>query len=446
MKKNERGFTLVELMITMVVFVLVIAAASNIFSSILNQYKQQSKIAETNIEGSVGLAMMGRDIEQAGYGLPWSVDLDGTRQGAGAWTALTRFCEAASVVSAIPNPANYNDGATILSTTTCDTSNVGIRAPRAIVAGNNTNTVMNNSDYLVIKATTLAVSDTAQKWTRITNTAAGNVFMTAFGTTDEDLETSDRVIVVLPTRGVNKRILLTDSSGSPFFYTLFNNNVGTFSANRTAAPLVQNSALVPFANSFDTFMIYGVDHDTDLRMPFNRADYYISNSNVPSQCAANTGVLIKSVINQADGGRTGLPLLDCVADMQVVLRLDLNDDGNACTVSDADGNNLAQAPGCTGTAVEALVTANVQATLGDAALLRQRLKQIRVYVLAHEGQRDLTYTFNNFTGGGTSITVGNAAAGDTAALTSNFDLTAITNYLNYRWKVYTLVITPYNLR
>ena len=52
---NHAGFTLVELLITMVVFVFVIAAASGVFTGLLTQFKQQSKIAETKIEGIVGL-------------------------------------------------------------------------------------------------------------------------------------------------------------------------------------------------------------------------------------------------------------------------------------------------------------------------------------------------------------------------------------------------------
>ena len=85
MIRREEGFTLVELMITMVVFVLVIAAASSIFSSLLNQFKQQSKIIESNIEGVVGLDMMRVDVQQAGFGIPWFVESNGD----GAWTHQT---------------------------------------------------------------------------------------------------------------------------------------------------------------------------------------------------------------------------------------------------------------------------------------------------------------------------------------------------------------------
>ncbi len=64
------GFTLVELMITMIIFVLAIAAASQIFVGLLNQFKQHSNIAETNIEGIIGLEMLRADIQQVVLACP----------------------------------------------------------------------------------------------------------------------------------------------------------------------------------------------------------------------------------------------------------------------------------------------------------------------------------------------------------------------------------------
>ncbi len=71
---REDGFTLVELIITMLIFVLIMAAASGVFTGLLTQFKQQSKIAETNVEGIVGLEILKQDLEQAGYGLPWNLN------------------------------------------------------------------------------------------------------------------------------------------------------------------------------------------------------------------------------------------------------------------------------------------------------------------------------------------------------------------------------------
>lgn len=64
----------------MVVFVLTIAAATGIFVPMLTQFKQQSKIAESNIENIIGLELLKRDIEHAGFGLPWNIPVGLTYQ------------------------------------------------------------------------------------------------------------------------------------------------------------------------------------------------------------------------------------------------------------------------------------------------------------------------------------------------------------------------------
>ena len=71
-------------------------------------------------------------------------------------------------------------------------------------------------------------------------------------------------------------------------------------------------------------IVYGIDNVIPVR-PFNRAEYYIqSAAAVPQRCAPNTGVLVKAVVAHDGTGTTPtlLPLLDCVADMQVVYGLD----------------------------------------------------------------------------------------------------------------------------
>ena len=102
------------------------------------------------------------------------------------------------------------------------------------------------------------------------------------------------------------------SSHPGTFYTPFN-DTGT--------------AFVP-AEPYSANIIYGIDNVQPVR-PFNRADYYIDNASVPQHCAPNTGVLVKAVVAHDAAGTTPtlLPLLDCVADMQVVYGLDNNADG-----------------------------------------------------------------------------------------------------------------------
>ncbi len=388
MTRSERGFTLVELMVTMVVFLLTITAAANIFSSLLNQFKQQSKIAETNIEGLVGLQMLRSDIEQAGYGLPY--DLNGIT-----------YNEAFSSVTPYGDPAAYNDS----------TAN----PPRAVRIGNNIGfsnaavTPEAQSDVLVIKATNLGISAAATKWAYVSNRGAlpntiqpwNNAAGAAIP--DENLENGDRVIVLNPIAGGTQRVLVT--SGATFS-TTFDSSAGAFAA-----------AFQPVASSFETYLIYGISPGAALRMPFNRADYYIRTpAAMPARCAPNTGVLYKALLNHGAASAANqyseYPLLDCVAAMQVLFGMDTNNDGAVDSVVDDPGAGL------------------------TAENIRDQLKDIRVYILAQEGQRDTFYTSPS------PITANDPDFGNVIT----FTIPAGDPRSNYRWKIYTLFIKPYNLR
>jgi hypothetical protein len=71
-----------------------------------------------------------------------------------------------------------------------------------------------------------------------------------------------------------------------------------------------------------------------------------------------------------------------------------------------------------------------------AEQIRAQLKEVRVFVLAHEGQRDPNYTFGNFTG----ALANTIRVGMSAALGRDVNISGITDFLRYRWKVYTLVV------
>jgi prepilin-type N-terminal cleavage/methylation domain-containing protein len=370
MIRREDGFTLVELMITMLLTLFVLAAASQVFTALLTQFKQQGKVAETNIESAVGLEILRKDLESAGYGLPWSLS--------GA-----TYNEAAS------SPANtFNDA----------TAN----PPRALASGNNAAFTLHNSDYLVIKSTVVARNTASSKWTTLSSNNSRRTWAPA----DDNLEADDRVIVLSP--GLTNTISLVAVGGD--FDQKFDNPANDSTGGSTYSYRPPDIS--------ETRIIYGVDPDDDLRMPFNRADYYISTAGVPQRCAPNTGVLVKAVLKHADGTFDDeLPILDCVADMQVVYGLD----------NDGDGDFV---PG-TGTPPDGY-SDDISAL--DAGQIRQQVKEVRVYVLAHEGQRDPDYVHSP-----TTIYVGDASIGGG----HNLDISADANY---RWKVYSVAEKPRNLR
>lgn len=348
--KREAGFSLIELLISMVIMGFVLAATSDMFVGLLGSYRQQSKITETNIEGIISLEMLRRDIESAGYGLPWTMSTPYTGEAVNADAAV------------------YNDYPTS-------------SPPRAILSGLDAD----GRAYLVIKAMNLARNAACTKWAYLPTSGVLPPLWSSSTSTSENLQDTDQVVLISPGSPTTASRALVDS--------------GSFSTIKTEYSPDQ------------TRIIYGVD-DSDLRMPFNRADYYVNTGiTKPGRCAPGTGVLVKSTINQNGGGLNPVPLLDCVADMQVVTYLDTDNDGKADTPS------------------KGLWAA-------DAQTIRNQLKEVHVYILAHEGQRDASYTYSP----------GTIRVGESSTLGRDFNLTTIPNWQNYRWKIYTLVVRPNNLR
>jgi type II secretory pathway pseudopilin PulG len=386
MIKREDGFTILELMITMITFVIVIASVSSIFLGLVNQFKQQSKIAETNLEGLTGLEILRQDIEHAGYGLPWNVTgVTDTNGDGNLWDELSNYLEATGAAAA------YNDAPQ--------------NAPRAVISGNNIG--LNSSDYLVIKSVNVARNDNCKKWTTLRSVGTRtwvpdreNVNKNDDGTLNNNV----RVITLAPGS--------TDANGQSLV-----SNAGPFS---TTYPSVTAAPWQP-TDTTETRLVYGVDPSTNLRMPFNRADYFIEvepNIDVPDRCAPNTGVLVKTVVRHNDGGFDFMPLLDCVADMQVIYRLDTTGDGTIDNTTDDISVGL------------------------TAQQIRNQVKEVRVYILSHEGQRDVNYTFPNSTIPIPDPSDPGFGLGSTFNLSSSIG----TGWQNYRWKIYTIVVNPNNLR
>lgn len=379
--KRETGYSFIELLVTMLIMGFALAAMSETFVSLLRGYKQQSKVTETNIEGIIGLELLRRDIASAGYGLPWVVPLGTTYQ------------EVATNVTAMA----FND-------------NPG-NPPRAILIGDNVgtgsgnNNIATGSDYLVIKATSLANNANNIACVRYAHLLGSGVTPT-WNPSTEDLLASDRVIVISPGATAANSRSLSGPAGS-------------------VISLLQMGGVNAFADPAEARIVYGIapaDGANALRMPFNRADYYVATApsvTIPGRCAPGTGVLVKAIVSQSSGEFNEVyPLLDCVADMQVVTRRD--------TTIPPDG--LWDAPPINGYFA------------GTAQTVRDQFHEAYIYILAQEGQRDV-----NFTDLTSTILVGQSLV---PLLGRNFNLatSGIANWENYRWKVYTLVVRPKNLR
>jgi hypothetical protein len=390
---NNLGFSLAELIVVMAMFVVIIAVTGDTFNRIMSHSSVQSKSAASNIEGIVSLEMMRKDLASTGFGLPWSFDVPITYRevnpGAGAREAIA---------------AGYNG--------TPDTENQ-TTVPAALSGGNNitlgdSTKLMEGSDYLVIRATSIGSSAAAQRWSFMNYTSMSKPpTVSPQSWTKDNLADSDWVVVLkIGLSSSFSKELVTDSGS---FTTQYNNLSG----------------YEPDESKITNY-IYGVSDGSEPRMPFNRADYYVriptptDTNRLPQRCAPNTGILYKALVDQSNGTVSSpgseLPLLDCVADMQVVYVLDSSSNGQTTETDSLAGLS--------------------------AKDIRDQLKSIQVYILTHEGGKDSFYTYPN-----NKIAVGPSSDGLTSGVGRSFDLsTAIgPGWERYRWKIFRFSVNPTNL-
>lgn len=390
--RTNKGFTLVEMIIVMLIFVIVIGITGDAFNRIVTKALSLTKTAETNISGIVGLELMRVDVESAGYGLPWS------------FSQTIAYYEAAGV----PGVALNDNARTYASDPTQDT------VPRAIMSTNNVvsanqEVVFNGSDVLAVRGQSLATNAASKRWTFIESKVlpSTNPSPTHYTWSADNLESSDKVVLVNPVVNLKPANQLVVNSSTGVWQMPFNKYTSI------GRPPVYNDA----EKKSDAYIIYGVNGSTsiaNLRMPFNRADFYVRRPatsengwvKLPQRCNPDSGVLFKGVIGHTSGVYDELPLLECVLDMQVVYEL-----RTAGTSMQTDSDDIS-----------ALTPKEV----------REQVKAIKVYILTHDGGRDNNYTYPNAT-----IGVG---PGD-----YNFATNGISNWQNYRWRVYQIVARPSNL-
>jgi len=406
--RNDRGFTLVELIVAMGMFIGIMMIASYAFERIIATSGQQVKSAESNIEGIVGLEMVRYDIEHAGYGLPWGFQ---NYSGAIKFKIGTQEVDVGNEVLAKGVDSNVFNA-------------VRTRDIQAFTAGTSTKEVNNTSvanvgggpDYLVIRSTAASLSKTARKWTYVNYSSNDKSYLKKWNNPADDFAPYDRIITLrssFTATGKEDKILLMN--GDSFEVTL-----------PPDLSLPAGSNFKP-ADATQTVAAYGVREFSSsvtpkLRMPYNRTDFYVNRpaTNMPQECNPGTGILYKAMANHTSGGFDPIyPLLDCVGDMQVEFEYDQDDDGNITYLPPASLSAL------------------------SAAEIREHLKNVRVYILAHEGKKDRSYTYPR-----DSIQVGDRARPTTSGRAlSAADMTSLfgADWRNYRWKIYTIVTRPKNL-
>ncbi|EKD59368.1 MAG: Type IV pilus assembly protein PilW [uncultured bacterium] len=284
--------------------------------------------------------------------------------------------------------------------------------PRAYRVGNNVG--YNGSDYVVLKGTTLGTNKVSRAWGYL-NYSAGTVVTPPRDASGATFHPGDRAIVLKSGMSAGREVRELVIAGNQFYTSYADAFQKEFRPKEPG----------------DNFLVYGIDEPGgSLRFPFNRTDYYIDRpGDISRTCAPGTGVLYKSVINQSGKKPEECPILDCVADMQVVLYTDSNGDG----VVDyhPDGEEL---------------------DAQDALKTRKQLKEIRVYILAQQGRRDDTYRYP-VAEPERAILVGDPALKENpeeSALGRIWTSSKMADifgsiWRNYRWKLYTIVVQPKNL-
>lgn len=402
----NRGFTLVEMLVTMTLVIVVLIVTAGAFESILKTTAKVTSSEESNIEGVIGLEMFRHDLQQTGFGIPGAF-LSPAPEYAEATVAPANKLNDAP--SGIPRPVASWDAL--------------VGASNSL--GSVTYSVLDNSDYLAIKASTVGTNQHAQKWTYLTYSAGGKAAKRWASVSDNLTEDESRVIII------NRSF----TSSGQILNTLTYNDTDQNTANSYWVTFPTNK----FPNGFyptapdQTFYVYGIG-STSLGMPFNRVDYFVARpsdtARIPTTCADNTGILYKATINHSDGKLNYMPLLDCVADMQIVFGWDTKANG-IITESSAYSDDVSKI------FVSGVATkAEIKTIMEDANEIRSKLKYVKVFVMAQEGRKDTGY--NN-----TSKIV----VGDIESITNGHDLTALRSkgWLNYRWKIYRIFIKPKNL-
>lgn len=413
------GFTLIEVLVAMGVFIVILVIASQAFNTIITQSSKFSKMEETNIEGVIGLEVMRHDLEQIGYGLPWGFSTRSPALTGDLVDSTAIYSESADTVGAY-----LNDG----------TGSASSGVPRAFVGlgkGSSLLPTTTFGDFIAFKGASIGRDKGAQRWTYVPyhniSTSSGRSSQpVSLPSSNTPRAGSDKVIAInsnFNEANKNRRLLIEPGSSDFFFVTFSMSNI--------------TENYLP-ATDQDTVLLYGIDGSTTPRMPFNRADYFISTASgtVPSFCAPGTGVLYKATVNHGTGSGAGeytyLPILDCVADMRVVLGWDSDGSGAVKTYSTLP-TAVNGDPGAIWYDGSAGASASdIGAYLQSAEEIRKRLKTVKVYILAQDGKVD-----RNYTGSATMV------VGDTTTSNNTYNFSAAQK--NYRWKLYRIVARPKNL-
>lgn len=418
---NNKGFTIIEIMVAMVIFLIVLAIATGGIINILQFGVRTFRSEVSNTEGIVGLEILKHDLQATGYGLFYNE------------SDVPTYLEASNQLAITNAPQisydSFNDGSASAATT---------KQPRLLAASNDTNGICTTDacqkpDYLVLKSTSLGNSLASQKWT--TRDGSGETRLSNFN--------------------ANDWVVVLDETEHTYIDMLTFNNI-------------------PMPVTSKRYTVFGLDDPaatTAPRAPFNRVDYFVRrDADTPATCSPASGRLYRAIMSQKDGKFKETPIMDCVADMQVVFGINTT----ANPETDLSVQHFAHADFSTTLIRDDAKKGEetfypTDENSKDPNWLRGRVKLVIIYLMVQDGPKDLKFTNDNPPASELDRHIMLGAAYDPAPNDPN-DLSKLTsfnkyinlyngytrlpggatkspntdNYRNYRWKVYRVVVALRN--
>jgi prepilin-type N-terminal cleavage/methylation domain-containing protein len=268
------------------------------------------------------------------------------------------------------------------------------------VGGKYPTTGLAGADALYMMGTALGIySKASQGWTYLKSTSP--IEFQVWGDTREDIQKNDRVIYIDP----STRELVTEGMAWRFVYPSSPN----FTGDEGRGALLYGLTRPPQGKG------------SEIPRPYYVIQYRLGGSaaDMPKTCAKGTRSLQRV---EMTSGESIEPLLACVRDIQVAFGIDAS--------SPEDG------------IIDVWDNGGILSSSYDYQVLKRRLKQVRVYILVQNGNRDADYVYVNPDNPANpeKIQVGDLNLG----IGRDVSLTA--EQRKYRWRVIAMTVTPRNLK
>jgi prepilin-type N-terminal cleavage/methylation domain-containing protein len=256
------------------------------------------------------------------------------------------------------------------------------------------------TDALYMMGTALGIySRASQGWTYLRSRSPAE--FQVWDDFREDVQANDRVIYIEP----NTKTMLADGAAWRFIYP----SIPNLSGNEGRGAILYGLSRPPQGSG------------SEIPRPYYVVQYRLGGAaaDMPKTCARGTRSLQRV---EMTNGESTEPLLACVRDIQVAFGIDVSSPGDG-TIDLWDNGGVISAS-------------------YDYRQIKDRLKQVRLYILVQNGNRDPDYLFANTENRANPERI---RVGDTDLGTGR-DISLTAEQRKYRWRLIPLTVTPRNHR